>query len=88
MSYERPAEVVHAQPSDPSSAELRLAAISLERRLSLKVRAFEERYELRSADLERALRTGSIRETADIAEWVVAHRTLMGLADELQARSE
>ena len=79
---------VQAQPSDPSSAELRLAAISLERRLSLKVRAFEERYELRSADLDRALRTGSIRETAEIAEWVVAHRTLMGLADELQARSE
>lgn len=79
---------IHAQPPDPSSAELRLAAISLERRLSLKVRAFEERYELRSADLDRALRTGSIRETAEIAEWVVAHRTLMGLADELQARSE
>lgn len=79
---------IHAQPPDPSSAELRLAAMSLERRLSLKVRAFEERYELRSADLERALRTGSIRETAEIAEWVVAHRTLMGLADELQARSE
>ena len=79
---------IHAQPPDPSSAELRLAATSLERRLSLKVRAFEERYELRSADLEPALRTGSIRETAEIAECVVDHRTLMSLADELQARSE
>lgn len=79
---------IHAEPPDPSAAELKLAAIALERRLSLKVRAFEERYELRSADLEPALRTGSIRETAEIAEWVVAHRTLMSLADELQARGE
>ena len=79
---------VQAQPPDASPAELRLAAISLERRLSLKVRAFELRYELQSADLQEALRAGPIRETAEIAEWVVAHRTLMGLADELQARSE
>ena len=79
---------VHAQPPDPGPAELRLAAISLERRLALKVRAFEERYELPSAELRQALRTGAIRETAEVAEWVVAHQTLLGLADELQTRSE
>lgn len=71
-----------------SPAELRLAAVSLERRLSLKVRAFERRYELPSADLAHALRTGVIRETAEIAEWVIAYRTLIGLADELQARGQ
>lgn len=79
---------VQAQPPAASPAELRLAAVSLERRLALKVRAFEERYELPSADLQQALRTGAIRETAEVAEWVVAHQALLGLADELQARSE
>lgn len=79
---------IHAEPADPSATELRLAAVSLERRLSQRVKAFEERYELRSVDLESALRAGSIRETAEIAEWVVAHRALKSLADELQARSE
>lgn len=79
---------IQAEPPDASAAELRLAAVALERRLGLKVRAFEERYELPSADLQHALRTGAIRETAEIAEWVVALRTLMGLADELQARAE
>lgn len=81
-------KAVPTKPLDASPAELRLAAVSLERRLSLKVQAYEQRYELRSADLEQALRTGAIRETAEIADWVIAHRTLIGLVDELQARAE
>ena len=79
---------VQTRPPDTSPAELRLAAVSLERRLSVQVRTYEERYELGSADLEQALRSGEIRETAEIADWVIAHRTLIGLADELQARPE
>jgi sirohydrochlorin ferrochelatase len=71
-----------------SPAELRLAAVALERRLSEQVRAFEARYELGSADLEQAVRSGVIRETAEVADWVIAYRTLLGLADELQARPE
>jgi hypothetical protein len=81
-------KTVPTKTSDPSPAELRLAAVTLERRLSGQVRSYEERYELRSADLEQALRSGTIRETAEIADWVVANRTLAGLADELQARPE
>lgn len=69
-------------------AELRLAAVSLERRLSMEVRAYEDRYEVESADLDQALRAGVIRETAEISAWVIAYRTLIGLADELQTRSE
>ena len=79
---------VQTKPPDTSPAELRLAAVSLERRLSAQVRTFEERYELKSADLEQALRAGVIRETAEIADWVIAHKALIGLADEIQARSE
>lgn len=81
-------KTVPTKSPDASPAELRMAAVSLERRLSRKVRAYEQRYEIRSADLEHALRTGAIRETAEIAEWVIAHRTLIGLVDELQARAE
>jgi hypothetical protein len=79
---------VQTKPPDTSPAELRLVAVALERRLSVQVRTYEERYELESADLEQALRSGEIRETAEIADWVIAHRTLIGLADELQARPE
>lgn len=77
---------VQTRPPDTSPAELRLAAVSLERRLSVQVRTYVERYELGPADLEQALRSGEIRETAEIADWVIVHRTLIGLADELQAR--
>lgn len=81
-------KALQTKPPDASSAELRLAAVSLERRLSHQVRAYEARYELESADLEQALRAGVIRETAEIADWVIAYRTLIGLADELQTRTE
>lgn len=81
-------KAVQTKPPETNPAELRLAAVSLERRLSLEVRAYEERYELASADLEQALRSGVIRETAEIADWVIAYRTLIGLADELQTRSQ
>lgn len=81
-------KAVQTRSIEMNPAELRLAAVSLERRLSMEVRAYEDRYEVESADLDQALRAGVIRETAEISAWVIAHRTLIGLADELQTRSE
>lgn len=77
-----------APPPASVPNELRLAAVALERRLTLEIQAYEERYEIRSADLDEALRSGGIRETSEIAGWVVAYRTLLGLVDELQARPQ
>jgi hypothetical protein len=76
-----------AQPTEePGPAELSRSRDVLEARLLAEVRAFENRYELPSADLDGALQRGDIRETAEIAQWVIAYRTLRGLADEQQAR--
>jgi len=71
---------------DPSPTELAEARAALEARLLTEIREFENRYELPSADLDEALDRGLIRETAEVAQWVIAYRTLRGLSDERQAR--
>lgn len=38
--------------------------------LEARIRAFEVRYEMTSAQLRRGLRDDTIRETAEIAEWL------------------
>ncbi len=77
-------------PTPPleSAVELRVNATVLERRLSAELQTYEARYELRSGDLERALRAGEIRETAEIVAWLITYRTLIGLEDEIKARAE
>ncbi len=72
--------------ADLSPAELGRAREALEARLLAEIRTFENRYELRSADLDAALERGEIRETAEVAQWVIAYRALRGLSDERQAR--
>ena len=72
--------------SEPTTAELHLASRALEARLRDEIRTYETRYELQSAELEAALRRGDIRETAEVAQWVIAYRTLRGLTDEREAR--
>lgn len=78
----------HAQPTEPSPIELRRNRERLERRLRREIHKYETRYELRSAELEAAVEHGTLRETAEVADWVIAYRTLRALADERQARSE
>ena len=54
--------------------------------VELRLREFEARYELPSADLDAALREGKIRETREIGSWLM----LIALRDRLatvQARS-
>lgn len=41
-----------------------------------RIRAFEERYELTSEQLLRGLKDGSVRETAEINEWLFCLRLL------------
>jgi hypothetical protein len=38
--------------------------------LEARLREFEQRYELSSADLPEALRSGRLQETADISRWL------------------
>ena len=38
--------------------------------LGARLREFEQRYELSSADLPEALRSGRIQETAEISRWL------------------
>ena len=71
---------------DPTPAELLHAGLALAARLQDEIRQYEARYELRSVDLETALKRGDIRETAEVAQWVIAYRTLRGLTDARQAR--
>lgn len=73
---------------DLSPAELLHSQRTLARRLQAEIVVLESRYEMKSAELDVALARGEIRETAEIAAWIVAYRTLRGLADERQARAE
>jgi len=40
-------------------------------RLEAEIREFEQRYELPSSDLAEALRTGKLRETAEVGRWLI-----------------
>ena len=80
-------EVAQSAPT-ASTVELRLAAIALQRRLTGEIQTYEQRYELRSVDLEDALKSGRIHETAEVVDWVISYRTLLGLADELKAPAQ
>ena len=74
--------------ADPTSAELRQAGRMLASRLRREIRVYEVRYEIPSDRLEDALVRGEIRETAEVANWVIAYRMLRNLADERQTRPE
>ena len=74
---------------DPDDHE-QLAANREEMIVKLRARlnVFENRYELRSAGLRAALDKGVIRETAEVAEWLIVWGTYCALLDERQARGE
>jgi len=40
-------------------------------RLEAEIREFEQRYELSSSELAEALRTGKLRETAEVGRWLI-----------------
>jgi hypothetical protein len=42
--------------------------------LNAELRSYEQRYELSSAHLVQALESGHLRETADVASWVITLR--------------
>jgi hypothetical protein len=50
-----------------------------------RVLEFEGRYEIESEDLAAELAAGRLRETAEVAEWVIAWRTLEALRSEVAA---
>ena len=50
--------------------------VRLLRELELACHRFERQYELSSSDLEAALHRGTVRETSEVAQWVIAYRTL------------
>lgn len=57
-------------------------------RLEREIREYELRYELRSSRLVAALRSGALRETAEVANWLIAYHTLRALRREQQARAK
>jgi hypothetical protein len=70
--------------------DARLAANREEMIVELRARlnVSENRYELVSARLRAALEQGTIRETAEVAAWLIVRGTYGVLLDERQARGE
>lgn len=66
---------------DPSPEALNNYLLVLRGRL----RAFERRYELPTTELQHALETGSLRETADVSEWLFWSDLWSHLARETRA---
>lgn len=58
------------------------------RELRARLSVFETRYELGSTGLRAALEQGTIRETAEVTEWLIVWGTYCALLDERQARCE
>ena len=62
-------------PSWPAADVLEANRQRLLRETRTTMRRYELRYELRSDDLEAALRAGPIRETWDVCDWLFALHT-------------
>lgn len=77
-----------AETEDLSEVELEMTRTRLASELWSRIRVLEARYELPSDKLEQAVNSGSIRETAEVAEWIVLWRTLRGLRGEGSSRLE
>jgi hypothetical protein len=77
-----------ARSDEPTARELQANQERLAGRLQAEIRDFESRYELPSAELEAAVERGAIRETEEVATWVIAYRTLRALTDERQTRPQ
>jgi len=60
-------------------AEQQRIRARLESDLRSRLVAFENRYEIASADVEQAVDRGQVRETAEVAEWIVLWRALVRL---------
>jgi hypothetical protein len=73
---------------EPSFAELDANSHALEALLVRQTQVFEARHELSSAEVERAVDEDRIRETAEVAEWIIAVRALRRIERERQARAE
>lgn len=52
------------------------------KQLITELREYEHRYELRSDQIERELKAGRLRETAEIARWLIAYEAYRALSDE------
>ena len=48
-------------------------------RLETLVARMEHRYECKSAAMVKAVRTGQVRETAEVSSWIVNYKTLLAL---------
>lgn len=44
-----------------------------------KLREYETRYEMSSAEAEEALSSGRLRETAEVCDWMIAHQLYRSL---------
>lgn len=51
------------------------------RTLRKRLRRFEAHYELRSGELDREIAAGRLRETADVARWLVSWRSYQRLVN-------
>ena len=47
-----------------------------------KLRGYETRYELSSANAEKVLSTGGLQETAEVCDWIIAHHLCLSLTHE------
>ncbi len=74
--------------AEPTPLQLAHAGQALAERLTKEVKVFEDRYELTSERLEDALLRGEIRETAEVAQWLIAYRTLRGLQSERETEAQ
>ena len=52
------------------------------RELRSKARQYEARHELRSTELEAALASGRLHDTAEVCDWVIAVHTIRALERE------
>jgi hypothetical protein len=50
-------------------------------KLKSKLQVFEMRYELKSSQLQDAIEAGKIKETAEVASWVVTYRAFRKITD-------
>ena len=54
---------------------------ALKRGLRASIKRLETRYEMSSEDMERAVKSGTMKETREVGKWLQHHRVLNRLTD-------
>jgi hypothetical protein len=67
---------LHAEELEPEPAVLEANRLRVVLDLAARLTSYEMQFGLLTSDLESAIQTGQVVESADVTDWLIGYRTL------------